>query len=284
MNADVKKPKRYGVALLALTSLFLWSACARTVTPSPSPISTPSPSATVSASFSPEDGETVAESYPDNRVFLFFLNYDADTALSRAAFYDALSVKGGIDALNVIMELSKAEPYPSKCRLSVGRLLYDGRNFSGTISTPQGEGSLMIGSGKFTFTYANGTALYGTAEEERLGCFALSTDGEFLYMVRMAKSENEWLVCVDTPAKRSLMQWGETSRFTCFSSDFNPYLPQVTPTPALTPVWEETAISGGKPEFAEENWFAFSFEMLAQGADTVYELTDGTLFVRSVSE
>lgn len=287
MNVYLKNLKRYGVVFLALTSLFLWSACARTVSapaPLPSPVSTPSPSIAVSASLSPEGSETAVESFPDNRVLLFFSSYDADTVFSRAAFYDALSVKGGIDALNAIMELSKAEPYPSKCRLSVGRLLYDGYNFSGTVSDPQGEGSLMAGSGKFTFTYADGSALYGTAEEERLGCFALDADGAFLYMVRMAKSENEWLICVDTPAKRSLMQWGEISRFTSFSSDFKPYLPQVTPTPILTPSWDQTAISSNKPEFTEENWLAFSWETLAQGADTVYELTDGTLLVIPVGD
>ncbi|HWS30919.1 MAG TPA: hypothetical protein VN512_12510 [Clostridia bacterium] len=285
MNVDLKMPKRYGVALLALTSLFLWSSCAKTVSgPSPSPELSPSPAAAVSPSLSPEDSETAVGSFPDNPVLLFFLSYDTDTVLSRAAFYDALSVKGGIDALNAIMEVSEAEPYPSKCRLSAGRLLYDGLNFSGTVSNPQGEGSLMIGSGKFTFTYADGTALYGTVEEERLGCFALDADGTFLYMVRMASFDDGWLVCVDTPMKRSLMQWGEASRFTSFSGDFKPYLPQATPTPVQTPGWEEAAESGVIPEFAEENWLAFSWEALSEGADTVYELTGGTLFIRPISE
>ncbi len=285
MNIAFKKLKQYGVAFFALTSLFLWSACEKTVSApslSPSPIATPSPSIAVSASLSPD--EPVVESFPDNRVLLFFSTYDADTALLRAAFYDALSVKGGIDALNTIMEISKAEPYLFKCLLSVGRLLYDGSNFSGIVSIPQGEGKLMASSGKFTFSYANGTVLYGTVEEERLGFFALSADGDFIYMVRMARTQDEWIVCVDTPAKRSLMQWGETSRFASFTSGFIPYIPYATPTPVLTPGWDEAVSSGDKPDFAEDNWFAFSFEKLSEGADTFYELRDGTLYEHTVND
>lgn len=281
---------RYALFVAVLLAfLFLWSACTSGVPQStPDAAPAPSPSASASPSASPMASpsstplvENIANETPDavlpaNPVLLFYLGYDADTDAARASFCDALSANGGIDALHALMKLCEAESYLSKGQLSIGGVLYDGSAYSGTVNA--GEGSVGASTGALTFNFTDGGALYGALGQNRLGYFALDGNGVFLYMVRMEKAESGWLVCADTASERFLMQWGEARRFTSFSGDFAPYLPE--PAPVTTaPQWDVAPTPAVLPSFLEEYWYDFAWDALAQGASAVFDASDDTLAI-----
>lgn len=252
--------KLYGVALVALTSLFLWSGCASTsYTPTPTPLASPSPFATPS--------DTDDSFLPINPLLRFYLAYDADTDAARAAFYDALRAEGGIDALRALMDASEMDPYLSTCRLSAGRLLYDGAGFSGAADG--GEGTIFA-SGAFRFTFADGGTIYGMFTQDKLGYLELDAGGVFRYMVRMEKAEDAWLVCVDQSSVRSVAQWGQTSSFARFPGDFAPDLPQATPSPTDAASWDEPEEPTVAVDFDAAYWYGFSWEELSADAGLVY--------------
>ncbi|MCE5236463.1 MAG: hypothetical protein ABFC62_10225 [Clostridiaceae bacterium] len=271
---------RYALLVaVSLASLFLWSACALS-TPIGTPDASPSASPSAAPSSTPPAeiiaNETPGAMFPNNPVLLFYLGYDADTDIARASFCDALSANGGIDALNALMKLCEAESYLSKGRLNIGGMLFDGSSYSGAVNT--GEGSVGASSGSLTFGFSGGGALYGALGQNRLGYFALDGTGAFLYMVRMEKSEEGWLVCADTASERFLMQWGEARRFTSFSGNFMPYLPE--PAPATTaPRWDVAPTPTVLPSFLEEYWYDFTWDALAQGASAVFDASGDTLAI-----
>ena len=282
----------YGATLLMLASVFALSSCSSvTQTPLTSPVASPSASPIVSVSPGTEASsstqapsaspaasgveETSSTPLPTNPVRVFYLSFLSDTEANRDAFEHALS-KSGIDALNALMELCEMDAYLSKAPLSVGSLLFETSAYNGTLSVPQGTGTLNPDSGEFTFSYASGSVLNGVLEENRMGCYALDSGGGFVYMVRMEKTESGWLVCVDTTARRILAQWGDTNRFVSFSNTFDPYLPHTSqdgasPWGASSPVMK----------FAVENWYDFSWDALSSGAVSVFSVTGETLTVSS---
>ena len=282
----------YGAALFTLASVFAFSACSSvTQTPLTSPTASPSASPVVSVSPSAEASpstqapsaspaasdveETSSTPLPTNPVRVFYLSFLSDTEANRAAFEHALS-KSGIDALNAQMELCEMDAYLSKAPLSVGSLLFESNAYNGALSIPQGTGSLNPDSGEFTFSYASGSVLYGALEENRMGCYARDSGGEFVYMVRMEKAESGWLVCVDTADRRILAQWGDTNRFVSFSNTFDPYLPQKSQDGASS--W---GASSPVMIFAVENWYDFSWDALSGGATSVFSVAGETLTVSS---